>query len=174
MQTYLTLVSMVSLAGFYAATVVLARAVPTFVLGVDDSLATRGMLATALGVATAAFPLWRLHWTSLRRLWAARLANGGAYLFAVSSLGVVATAVSAGLLVTRVAMLLLGTIPASPAGWANVLNGLFLFLVSWLLWRHHWLLLRHESSFSSRTGRRSPPSAMTRPDQSPQRRQQAA
>ncbi|MFQ5856275.1 MAG: hypothetical protein ACE5LU_11590 [Anaerolineae bacterium] len=98
-----------------------------------------------MGVATAAFPLWRLHWMSLRRLWAERLEDGRAYLLLVSSLGVIATAVTAGQFVTIIATLLLNTAPASNAGWADLLGTLLLFVTSWLLWRHHWALLRHES-----------------------------
>jgi len=148
MQTYLTLVSIISLAGFYTAAVILSRAIPTFALGVDDSAAIRGTLAMALGVAVAAFPLWRMHWMSLRRLWAERLDEGRQYLLLVSSLGVAATAISAGRLVTNLATLLLSAAPASRAGWANLLSALLLFLVSWLLWRHHWKLLRREAAAS--------------------------
>lgn len=175
MQTYLTLVSMASLAGFYAATIILSRVLPAFALGVDDSVAIRRTLATALGVVTVSFPLWRLHWMSLRRLWTERRHDGHEYLLAISSLGVVATAVTAGRLVTRIAMLLLHTQPASTAGWTNLLNALLLFLVSCLLWRHHWRLLRCEATAPQSAPRRRPTaSSVPLPDPARQHRQQAA
>jgi hypothetical protein len=175
MQTYLTLVSVVSLVGFYAALVILSRAIPAFALGVDDGPAIRGTLATALGIATTMFPLWRLHWISLRRLWAARNESGREYLFIVSSLGVVATAITAGRLVTHITALLLDTAPATNAGGADMLSALLLFTASGLLWHHHWALLRHEVA-SSEPVVRPRPAASTVPllDRPAQRQQRAA
>lgn len=175
MQTYLTLVTFVSLAGFYAATIVLARAIPAFILGIDAGPAARHTLALGLGIGTTTFALWRVHWTSLRRLWAERLEDGRRYLFLVSSLGVVATAVSGGRFVAHVAALVLDAAPTSHAGWADLLSTLLLFLISWLLWHHHWTVLQPNALSSPVVSRRRPTTgADPLPDRSPQRRRQAA
>lgn len=175
MQTYLTLVTFVSLAGFYAAAIVLSRTIPSFVLSVDDGTAIRNTLATGLGVGTATFALWRVHWTSLRRLWAERLKDSRTYLFVTSSLGVVATAVSGGWFVAHAAVLVLDTAPMSSAGWAELLSAWLLFLVSWLLWRHHWALLRSGAISSPVVSRRRPTAdADPLPDRSPHRQRRAA
>lgn len=175
MQTYLTLVTFVSLAGFYAAAIILSQAVPSFVLSVDDGTAIRNTLATGLGAGATTFALWRVHWTSLRRLWAERLKDGRQYLFLVSSLGAVVTAVSGGWFVARFAALVLDTVPMSSAGWAELLSALLLFLVSWLLWRHHWTLLQPSAISSPVVSHRRPAAdADPLPDRSPHRQQQAA
>lgn len=175
MQTYLTLVTFVSLAGLYAAAIVLSRAIPSFVLSVDDGAAIRNTLAIGLGVGTTTFALWCVHWMSLRRLWAERLEDGRRYLFLVSSLGVVATAVSGGWFVARVAALVLDTAPMSSAGWAELLSVWLLLLVSWLLWRHHWTLLRSGAISSPVVSRRRPAAdADPLPDRSSHRQRQAA
>lgn len=126
-------------------------------------------------MGTTTFALWRVHWMSLRRLWATRLKAGDTYLFVVSSLGVAVTAFSAGRLVTRVATLLLGTLPASAAGSAEIASASLLFLTSWLLWRHHWRLLRGEATSSVSLSRaRSAADAVPLPDRPLQRGQRAA
>lgn len=141
MQTYLALVTWLSLAAFYTASAILAKRLPTFALGVDDGPAARQILALALGIAVAALPLWRIHWQALRRLWVENDGDGRGYLLLTSSLGVLATAVTAAWLVSRAAGFLLGAVAPMRVGLADLLAALLLFLLSWMLWRHHWALL---------------------------------
>jgi hypothetical protein len=141
MRTYLTLVTWLSLAVFYAASAVLAKHLPAFALGVDDGPAARRILALTLGAAVAGLPLWRIHWQTLRCLWAENDGDGRGYLLLTSSLGVVATAATAAWLVSRAAGLLLQAVAPVRSGLADLLAALLLFAVSWLLWRHHWRLL---------------------------------
>jgi hypothetical protein len=142
MKSYLTLVTTVSLAGFYIAVVVLARVMPGLALGVKDGEAIRGSLATALGFATAMLPLWLLHWSALRRLWISLNEARPRYLFVITSIGVLATAITAGQLVTELSRLFLSTRPISNAGLADLFGAIVLFLTSLALWSHHWRLLR--------------------------------
>jgi hypothetical protein len=141
MRKYLTLVTWLSLAVFYGASAVLAKHLPAFALGVDDGSAARHTLALALGITVAALPLWRIHWQALRRLWVERWEDGRGYLLLTSSLGVVATAATAAWLVSRAAGLVLGAVTPARSGLADLLAALLLFILSWLLWRHHWWLL---------------------------------
>ncbi|MFQ5613751.1 MAG: hypothetical protein ACE5H9_16625 [Anaerolineae bacterium] len=142
MKAYLTSISAISLVGLYVATFVLGRVAPGLFLGVKDDAATRSALATALGVVTTMLPLWLLHWSALRRLWARSQVERPSYLFVVTSLTVVAAAITAGRLMTQIATLLLSTTYLSSAAWAGLFSALFLSVTSFVLWYHHYRLLR--------------------------------
>lgn len=150
MRTYLTLVTWLSLAVLYAASLALGTRLPAFALDVDAGLAARRTLAVALGIAVAALPLWHVHWQALRRLWAETNSDGRGYLLLTSSLGVLATAGTAAWLVSQAVGLALGTVTPTRAGAADLLAALLLFLVSWFLWRHHWSLLRQDGASAPR------------------------
>ena len=145
MNAYVHLVTLLSLAGFYVATFLLAGAIPTFVLQIDDGAAIRSTISTTLGVAITTLPLWYLHWHALRRLWDARSESGRGYLFLINSVAVLATAVMAGQLVRHVAALLLGTVPASDTATATLATIMLRFALSGLLWHYHWTLLRKQT-----------------------------
>lgn len=146
MATYLNLVSLASLLGFYGAMFILAGALPQFTLGVDDSEVVRSTISTTLGIAITTLPLWYLHWRALRRLWAQAGDRNRSYLFLVNSIAVLATAVTAGHVVRHTAALLLGTVPATDAGVATFWSTALRFVISALLWHHHWTVLQENDA----------------------------
>lgn len=144
MQAYLTLVTFVSLVGFYAAAAILAGAIPSFVLGIEDTSALRGTIATTLGVIITTAPLWILHWRALRRLWNKYGASGRGYLFLVNSLGVFVTAVMAGQFVRHATALLLEASIVSGSDIASLWTIGGRFILAAILWNHHWRMLQNE------------------------------
>lgn len=149
MSAYVNLVSFASLIGFYAAVYILAGTLPKFTLGVDDGEAVRSTISTALGLAITTLPLWYLHWRALRRLWARAGNRNRSYLFIVNSIAVLATAITAGHVVRHAAALLLGTVPATDAGVATFWSTVLRFVISALLWHHHWTILQQSDDTRS-------------------------
>lgn len=143
LNVYLYSVTSISLTVFYVACLVFARGAFLFIFGAESGQEAVRIFAGGLGFAAVAFPIWWIHWGWLRKQF--ERAEGDSvlghrfYLFSVVCLNAIAMLFAGGVGISSLAKYLFGAGNTSPSAMAGTGMLVFSLLLSFVLWRHHWL-----------------------------------
>ncbi|MDH3943788.1 MAG: DUF5671 domain-containing protein [Anaerolineae bacterium] len=139
---YLYSVTSISLLLFYTATLTFTKGAFYVVLGADDGNDGLQAIASGLGYAAVAFPLWWLHWSWLRKQFDAAKGDQNLwhqfYLFSVVCLNILVMLFAGGVGVASMLEYLLGAGDLAPRAVARTGVLVATLLLSFTLWRHHW------------------------------------
>jgi hypothetical protein len=151
---YLYSVSSISLFLFYAAALSFVKGIFHYVAAAGAGAEALGAIASGLGYAAVAFPLWWLHWGWLRRQFDSDRSDQQVwhqfYLFTVVCLNVMVMLFAGGVGISSLLGYVLGARAITPEAASR--SGLLVsaLLLSFVLWRHHW------RQFTSRFGKGIP------------------